>query len=184
MCSARPRCAPSDCATVWVTSVWSRSADRPTQKTPALNAGTSSEATSSASRVLPEPPGPERVTRREPFRSRPRARPARAPCRRRRTRDAAGSCSRSSSAAESARSRAGRADRLVEVLQAVLTQLGQVAVDERPRRRRQDDLTTVARRGDPRGPVQLPPRVALAGQCNSPVCKPIRTLTSPDASAS
>ena len=41
----------------------------PTQKTPALNAGTSSAAASIASRVLPEPPGPESVTRRAPFRS-------------------------------------------------------------------------------------------------------------------
>ena len=70
MCPASPSFAPSVCAIVWVTSAGSRSADRPTQKTPALKAGTSSEATSSASRVLPEPPGPERVTRREPFRSR------------------------------------------------------------------------------------------------------------------
>ena len=46
----------------------------------------------------------------------------------------------------------------------MLAQLGQLAVDERPRRRRHDDLAAVAGSGDPRGPVQLPPGVALAGQ--------------------
>ena len=55
-------------------------------------------------------------------------------------------------------------DRLVEVLQAVLAELGQLAVDERPRRRRHDDLAAVARGGDAGGPVELPPGVALAGQ--------------------
>ena len=55
-------------------------------------------------------------------------------------------------------------NRLIEVLHAVLAQLGQLAVDERPRRRRHDDLSAVAGRGDPSGLVQLAPGVALAGQ--------------------
>ena len=51
------------------TSAGSRSAARPTQKTPALNSGTSSAAASIASRVLPEPPGPVSVSRRAPSRA-------------------------------------------------------------------------------------------------------------------
>ena len=46
----------------------------------------------------------------------------------------------------------------------VLAELGQLAVDERPRRCRHDDLAAVARSGDPGGPVQLAPGVTLAGQ--------------------
>src|SRR6266536_4575131 len=55
-------------------------------------------------------------------------------------------------------------DWLVEVLEPVLAQLGQVGVNERPRGRGQHDLPAVARSGDSGGPVELPPRVALAGQ--------------------
>ena len=147
MCSARPSLAPSVCAIVSVTSAGSRTAARPTQKTPAVKAGTSSEAASTASRVLPEPPGPERVTRRVPFRSRPT------------------SSSRSRSLPTKEEAGRGRfvfeivfsggkrslpeleeRDRLGEVLQPVLAELGQLAVDERPRRRRDHDLAAVARR--------------------------------------
>jgi hypothetical protein len=71
MCSARPSFAPSICPIVAVTTAGSRSGASPTQKTPALKSGTSSEATSSARRVLPDPPAPESVRRREPFRTRP-----------------------------------------------------------------------------------------------------------------
>ena len=46
----------------------------------------------------------------------------------------------------------------------MLAELGQVAVDERPRRRGNDDLAAVARGGDPRRAVQLAAGVALAGQ--------------------
>ncbi len=46
----------------------------------------------------------------------------------------------------------------------MLTQLGQLAVDERPRRRRDDDLAAVPAGGDPRRAVQLVAGVALAGQ--------------------
>ena len=58
--------APSVCEIVSVTSAGSLSDASPTQKTPALNSGTSSAAASIASRVLPEPPGPESVTSRLP----------------------------------------------------------------------------------------------------------------------
>ena len=50
------------------TSAGSRSEARPTQKTPFPDSGTSSAAASIASRVLPVPPGPVRVTRRAPSR--------------------------------------------------------------------------------------------------------------------
>ncbi len=52
------------------TRAGSRRVASPTQKTPALKSGTSSEAASMARRVLPEPPGPESVTRRVPSLSR------------------------------------------------------------------------------------------------------------------
>ena len=55
-------------------------------------------------------------------------------------------------------------DRPLEVLQPVLAELSQLAVDERPRRRRDDNLATVAGRGDPRGTVQLAAGIALARQ--------------------
>jgi hypothetical protein len=55
-------------------------------------------------------------------------------------------------------------NRLVEVLQAVLAQLGQLGTDERPRRRRHDDLAAVARGGNSRSAVELAPGVALTGQ--------------------
>ena len=71
MCSARPSLAPNVCAIASITSAGSRSVASGTQKTPALNAGTSSAAASSASRVLPEPPGPESVRSLVPFPSRP-----------------------------------------------------------------------------------------------------------------
>ena len=59
----------------------------PTQKTPALNAGTSSAAASIASRVLPEPPGPVSVTQPRTVREH-RDAARRAPARGRRTSDA------------------------------------------------------------------------------------------------
>ena len=165
MCLARPSFAPSIWAIVSLTSAGSRSADRPTQKTPALNAATSSEATSSASRVLPEPPGPARVTRREPFRTQrdelvPLAGPA----------DEGGGRARQVRVRdriqrrEALRSHLEERDRLVEVLQAVLAELHHLASDERPGRRRQHDLAAVARSGNASGTVELAPGVALAGQ--------------------
>jgi len=51
-------------ATVSATRVGSRRAASPIQKTPFGKAGTSSAADSIASRVFPEPPGPDSVTRR------------------------------------------------------------------------------------------------------------------------
>ena len=69
MCSASSPLAPSVCATVSTTSAGSRSGARPTQKTPALNSGTSSAAASIASRVFPVPPGPVKVTSRAPSRT-------------------------------------------------------------------------------------------------------------------
>ena len=50
-----------------MTSPGSRSGDRSDQNTPAAKDGIRSEATSSASLVLSEPPGPVSVTRRVPF---------------------------------------------------------------------------------------------------------------------
>jgi hypothetical protein len=55
-------------------------------------------------------------------------------------------------------------DRLVEVLQPVLAELGEVAIDEHPRGRGENDLAAVARCGDPGGAVQLPTGIALAGE--------------------
>ena len=75
-------------------------------------------------------------------------------------------------------------NRLVEVLHAVLAQLGQLAVDERPRRRRHDDLAAVAGSGDPSGLVQLAPGVALAGQLQLTGVQAHPHLTGPGASAS
>jgi hypothetical protein len=66
MCSARLSFAPSVCPIVSVTSAGSRRDASPTQKTPALYSGTSDAAASRPSRVLPEPPGPVRVTSRAP----------------------------------------------------------------------------------------------------------------------
>ena len=70
MWSARPFLAPSVRPIASVTNAGSRNAANGTQNTPALNSGTSSAAASIASRVLPDPPGPERVSRRVPFPSR------------------------------------------------------------------------------------------------------------------
>ena len=58
--------APKVWATVSTTRAGSRSAASPIQKTPFLNSGTSSAADSIASRVFPEPPGPDSVTSRAP----------------------------------------------------------------------------------------------------------------------
>ena len=69
MYAASPSRAPSVCAIVSVTSEGSRRAASPTQKTPALYAGTSSVAASRARRVFPEPPGPVSVSSRVPARS-------------------------------------------------------------------------------------------------------------------
>ena len=66
MCSARPSLAPTVWATVSATRAGSRRAASPIQKTPFLNSGTSSAADSIASRVFPEPPGPDSVTSRAP----------------------------------------------------------------------------------------------------------------------
>ncbi len=65
-CSASPSVAPSVRAIASVTSAGSRSAARPTQKTPALYSGTRVDAASMARRVFPVPPGPVRVTSRAP----------------------------------------------------------------------------------------------------------------------
>ena len=59
-------------------------------------------------------------------------------------------------------------DRLVEVLQPVLAELGEVAVDERPCRGRHDDLSAVPGGGDAGSPVELPAGIALAGQKRLP----------------
>ena len=55
-------------------------------------------------------------------------------------------------------------DRLVEVLQPVLAELGQLTIDERARRGRDDDLSAVPRGGDAGSPVELTPGIALARQ--------------------
>ena len=54
----------------------------------------------------------------------------------------------------------------------MLAELGEVAVDERPRCRRHDDLPAVARSGDSRGAVELATGVALAGQLQLGGVKP------------
>ncbi len=64
--SSSPSRAPSVCAIVSSTNEASRSDPSPTQKTPALYEGTRLVAASTASRVLPEPPGPVSVSRRVP----------------------------------------------------------------------------------------------------------------------
>ena len=55
-------------------------------------------------------------------------------------------------------------DRLGEVFQPVLAQVEEVAVDERCRGRREDDLAAVPRGGDASSAVQLTPGVTLASQ--------------------
>ena len=154
MCSARPSFAPSVCAIVSVTSAGSRTAASPTQKTPAMNVGTRSAAASRASRVLPEPPGPQSVTMRVPLLSMfddlvslylpphegggsPRQVGVRDRLQRR----------------KALLPELEERDRLGEVLQPVLAELGQVTVDELPRRRGEHDLAAVAARGDPRRPM-------------------------------
>ena len=105
--SRRSPLTPSVRAIVSVTSAGSRTADRPTQKTPPLKAGTSDRATSIASLVFPDPPGPISVTSRAPPR-RARAPPrARALCRRRSSPGGGDSCSRSCGAAGTSPSPAG-----------------------------------------------------------------------------
>ena len=54
--------------------------------------------------------------------------------------------------------------RVVEILEPMLAELGQLAIDERPRRCGYDDLTAVAGSGNAGGTVQLATGVALAGQ--------------------
>ena len=169
MCSARPSFAPRVWAIVSVTSAGSRRAASPTQKTPALYSGTSVEAASSASRVLPEPPGPVSVTSRAP--SSIRARTA--------------SSSRSLPTKELAGTREVRVrdrlewgealvaeledgDRVLDVLQAMLAEVGERAVDELGRCLGEDDLPTMACRGDTGGEVHVLSHVALICDARRP----------------
>jgi hypothetical protein len=46
----------------------------------------------------------------------------------------------------------------------VLAEFGELAIDERPRRRGENDLAAMARGGDPGCPVELASGIALAGQ--------------------
>ena len=148
MCSARPSFAPSVCAIVSVTSAGSRSAASPTQKTPAVNVG------HQLGGRLDRQPRLARAARAgerdEPRAVREAAHEldALALAGRRRRRPAAeGSCSRSSSAAGSARCPSWKsATGASKSLSRCSPSSVNVAVDERPRRRRDDDLAAVARR--------------------------------------
>ena len=148
--------------------------------------GTSSAAASSASRVLPEPPGPVSVTQARAVARATRApRRARAPARRTSSPAAAGSCWRSSSAAETAAAELEDRDGLGEVLQPVLAEVAHA----RPRRARASPSRGAPARRDPRRrrarqdgrPARRsPPSVS----CGAPVWRPIRTRTGPPSSAS
>ena len=166
-----------------VTSAGSRSAARPTQKTPALYSGTRVDAASIARRVFPEPPGPVSVTRRAPFSIRDRQlgelglppdERARGP-RQVRVRDRL-------ERREGAVSELEDRDRLRNVLQPVLAEIGQLDVDELRGRGREDHLAAVAR-GAPRGRRsgrrrRRSPRRSASGV---PVCRPTRTWIGPEA---
>ena len=183
MCSARPSFAPSVWEIVSVTSAGSRSEASPTQKTPALYSGTSVAAASSASRVLPEPPGPVSVTSRAPPRSRRAPRRARARARRTSSRDAAGSCSRSSSAAGSSPRRAGRSRPRSAMSFSRCSPRSRERVARRRARAVVGRERRPGRRGRPRRPARRggrrrrrsPPRSASG----VPVCRPTRTWIGP-----
>jgi hypothetical protein len=161
--------APGVWATVSATRAESRSAASPTQKTPFRNCGTSSAAASSASRVLPEPP---RAGEGQQARALPQqlddlgqlplpadergGRPGQV-----RVRDRP-------QGRESLAPELEEPERLGEVLQPVLAEVGQLALDKRARRLREEHLAAVPGGGDPRRQVDVRADVALPAAVRAP----------------
>ena len=179
MCSARPSLAPSVWAIVSVDERRVAERGQPDPEDARLVLGTSVGGGLIASRVFPVPPGPVSVTSRAPSTKQgedlQRARVssdegARGPGQVR----VGDRLQRREGSLPNWKIGTGR-----DVLEAVLAEVGELAVDEHGGRTGEEHLTAVAGGGDARAEWTSSPTYPSSVSSGVPVCKPMRTWIGP-----